>query len=148
MDVVSIRCQLDLLGLVLGTLVWETSAGRGLRQCSRRSQRTGQERLVSRTRRLDNSQPGRIPLFPRVSVRETDWPPLWPIRIAVGDIGTGQPGVLYPAIYIMQLCSKEAPEEEAEVEKEDGKTSVPAQAENSSCTETGLGGGLRGAGAD
>ena len=66
----------------------------------------------------------------------------------MGDIGTGQPGVLYPAVYIMQLCSKEAPEEEAEVEKEDGKTSVPAQAENSSCTETGSGGGLRGAGVD
>ena len=48
----------------------------------------------------------------------------------------------------MQLCSKEAPEEEAEVEKEDGKTQVPAQAENSSCIETGSGGGLQGAEAD
>ena len=66
----------------------------------------------------------------------------------MGDIGTGQPGVLYPAVYFMQLCSKEAPEEEAEVEKEDGKTSVPAQAEDSSCIETGSGGGLRGAEAD
>ena len=136
MEGVSIQRLLDLLGLVPGTLVWGTSVGRGLRQCSRRSQRTGQERLVSKTRRLDSSQPSRILLFPRVSVRETDWPPLWPIRIAVGDIGTGEPGVLYPSVYFMQLCSTEAPEEEAEVEKEDGKTSVPAQAKNSSCTET------------
>ena len=66
----------------------------------------------------------------------------------MGDIGTGQPGVLYPAVYLMQLCSKEAPKEEAEVEKEDGKTLVPAQAENSSCIETGSGGGLQGVGAD
>ena len=60
----------------------------------------------------------------------------------MGDIGIGQPGVRYPAIYFMQLCSKEAPEEEAEVAKEDGKTSVPAQAENSSCTKIESGGGL------
>ena len=66
----------------------------------------------------------------------------------MGEIGTRQPGVLYPTVYFMKLCSKEAPEEEVEVEKEDGKTSVLAQAENSSCTETGSGGGLRGAGAD
>ena len=39
----------------------------------------------------------------------------------------------------MQLCNKEAPKEEAEVEKEDGKTSVLAQAEDSSCTEIGSG---------
>ena len=66
----------------------------------------------------------------------------------MGEIGIGQPGVLSPKIYFMQLCSKEAPEEEPEVEKEDGKMSVPAQAETSSCTEIGSGGGLRGAGAD
>ena len=66
----------------------------------------------------------------------------------MGGIGIGQPGVLCPAIYIMQLCSKEAPKEKAEVEKEDGKTSVLAQAEYSSCIETGSGGGLQGAGAE
>ena len=66
----------------------------------------------------------------------------------MGEMGTGQPGVLYPTIYFMQLCSKEAPKEEAEVEKEDGKTSVLAQAKNSSCTKTGSGGGLRGAGVE
>ena len=66
----------------------------------------------------------------------------------MGDIGTGQPGVLCPAIYFMQLCSKEEQEEEAEVEKEDGKTLVLAQVENSICTETGSGVGLRGAEAD
>ena len=62
----------------------------------------------------------------------------------MGVIGTGQLGVLCPTVYFVQLCSKEAPEEKAEVEKEDGKTSVPAQAEYSSYTETGSGGGLRG----
>ena len=66
----------------------------------------------------------------------------------MGDIGIGQPGVLCPSVYSVQLYSKEAPEEEAGVEKEDGQTSVLAQAEYSSCTEIGLGGGLRGAGAD
>ena len=40
------------------------------------------------------------------------------------------------------------PEEEAEVEKEDGKTSAPAQAKYSNRTETESGGGLIGAGAD
>ena len=103
-----------------------------------------QERLVSMTRRLDSSQPCKDPLFPGIRVRETDWPPLWPVQEAVGGFGTGQPGVLYPAIYFMQLCSKQAPAEEAAVAKADGKTSVPAQSKNSSCIEDGIDGGLRG----
>ena len=43
----------------------------------------------------------------------------------------------------MQLCSKKAPPEEAAVEEKGGKTSVQAQAENSSYDEDdGIGGGL------
>ena len=93
---VSIQRHLDLLGLVRGVLVWGTSAGRGLRRCNRRKMRIVQERLVSRTRRLDSSQLCRTPLLLGVSVRETDWPPLWPVSNAVGEFGTRQPGVLYP----------------------------------------------------
>ena len=84
---VSIRRHLDLLGLVRGALCRGTSAGRGLRQCSRK--RIVQERLVSRTRRLDSSQPCRTPLLLGVSVRETDWPPLWPVSNVVGEFGIG-----------------------------------------------------------
>ena len=84
---VSIRRHLDLLGLVRGALCRGTSAGLGLRQCSRK--RIVQERLVSRTRRLDSNQPCKTPLLLRVSVRETDWPPLWPVSNAVGEFGAG-----------------------------------------------------------
>ena len=69
---VSIQRLLVLLGLVRGALVRGTSAGCGLRWCSRRSKRMKQERLVSKTRRLDSSQPRKDPLFPGIRVRETD----------------------------------------------------------------------------
>ena len=66
----------------------------------------------------------------------------------MGHFGTEQPGVLYPHGGDLQLCNKEAPLEEEEVEKKGGKTSVSVQATHSSCIEIESGRGLRGARVD
>ena len=71
-------------------------------------------------------QPGQEPMLPYVKGRETDWPPLWPVRRSSGAPGTGYPENLYPRKhYKTQQRQKKTSEEEVAVETEAGKTSDP-----------------------
>ena len=84
-------------------------------------------RLVQETRRLLSTQPGEDPMLPCVRGRETDWPPLWPVRSSSGAPGIGYPEGLYPRNNYTQSRQKKTSTEEVAVEKEAGKTSDPTR---------------------
>ena len=66
-------------------------------------------------------------MLPCVRGRETDWPPLWPVRSSSGASGTGYPEDLYPRKQNSQQRHEKMSKEEVEVDTEAGKTSVPTQ---------------------